>query len=290
MNQKEDTPKDMSNQKVWLVTGAGRGMGLDIAKAALAAGHQVVATGRNTNKVAQAVGESANLLVVTLDITSSSDAASAVQAAIDRFGRIDVLVNNAASFYAGYFEELTPEQMQQQLTTSLLGPMNVTRAVLPVMRNQHSGQIITISSSAGLSGFEFGSAYAASKFGLEGWMQSLQAEVEPFGIDTIIVNPGFFRTELLTEESTNFAEPTIEDYNERRGPLMQFWKGANGQQAGDPAKLAQALITISSQEKPPRRFIAGADAVAGAEQVVNVLQEQIDAYRSLSTSLAYGDA
>jgi NAD(P)-dependent dehydrogenase (short-subunit alcohol dehydrogenase family) len=177
--------------------------------------------------------------------------------------------------------------MERQLSTSLIGPMNVTRAVLPVMRRQRSGLIITISSTAGLIGFEFGTAYAASKFGLEGWMQSLQAEVEPFGIDTTIVNPGFFRTELLTEESTNFAERTIEDYNERRAKQMEFWRGYNGQQAGDPAKLARALITISSQEKPPRRFIAGADAVETAEKVAATLQQQTDAYREMSSSLAY---
>jgi len=275
--------------KVWVITGAGRGMGVDIAKAGLAAGHKVVATGRNTDKVAQAIGKSANLLVVKLDVTKLTDAESVVKASVDKFGRIDVLVNNAANFYAGFFEELTPEQMERQLSTSLIGPMNVTRAVLPVMRKQRSGLIITISSTAGLIGFEFGSAYAASKFGLEGWMQSLQAEIEPFGIDTITVNPGFFRTELLTEESTNFAERTIEDYNERRAKQMEFWKGYNGQQSGDPAKLAQALITISSQEKPPRRFIAGADAVATAEQVAARLQQQTNAYRELSSSLAYGN-
>lgn len=277
----------MSTNKVWLITGAGRGMGVDIAKMALAAGHKVVATGRNTAKVAQAVGKSENLLVVKLDITKPADAEAAIKTAVERFGRIDVLVNNAASFYAGYFEELTPEQVNLQISTSLIGPMNVTRAVLPVMRKQRSGQIITISSSAGLVGFEFCAAYAASKFGLEGWMESLQTEVEPFGIDTIIVNPGFFRTELLTEESTNYAEPSIEDYNERRTQQMQFWKGANGQQSGDPAKLAQALITISGQENPPRRFIAGADAIGTAEQVITTLHQQINAYRELSISLAY---
>src|ERR1700745_2662659 len=189
-------------------------MGVDIAKAALAAGHKVVATGRNTDKVAQALGKSTDLFVVKLDITKPADAESAVKAAIDRFGRIDVLVNNAANFYAGFFEELSPEQMERQLATSLGGPMNVTRAVLPVMRRQRAGLIITISSTAGLVGFEFGTAYAASKFGLEGWMQSLQAEVEPFGINTITVNPGFFRTELLTDQSTNYADHPIEDYNE----------------------------------------------------------------------------
>src|SRR6202162_122601 len=277
----------MTTNKVWLITGAGVGLGVDTPKAALDGGHKVVATGRNTDKVAKALGKSAELLVVKLDITKPADAQSAVKAAVGRFGRIDVLVNNAANFYAGFFEELTPEQMERQLSTSLIGPMNVTRVVLPVMRKQRSGQIISISSSAGLTGFEFGTAYAASKFGLEGWMQSLQAEVEPFGIDTIIVNPGFFRTELLTEESTNFAERTIEDYNESRTKQMEFWKGYNGQQSGDPAKLAQALITISSKEKPPRRFIAGADAVGTAEKVAATLQQQTEAYRELSSSLAY---
>jgi NAD(P)-dependent dehydrogenase (short-subunit alcohol dehydrogenase family) len=273
--------------KVWFITGAGRGMGVSIAKAALAAGYEVVATGRSTDKVAAALGKSDDLFIVKLDITKPADAESAVKAAVEKFGRIDVLVNNAANFYAGFFEELTPEQMERQLSTSLIGPMNVTRAVLPILRKQRSGQIITISSTAGLTGFEFGTAYAASKFGLEGWMQSLQGEVEPFGIDTIIVNPGFFRTELLTEESTKFAERTIEDYNERRAKQMEFWRGYNGQQAGDPAKLAQALITISGQEKPPRRFLAGADAVETAEKVAATLQRQTDAYRELSSSLAY---
>ena len=273
--------------KIWFITGAGRGMGVDIAKAALAAGYKVVATGRNTDKVAAALGNSANLLVVKLDITKPADADSAVKATLEKFGRVDVLVNNAANFYAGFFEELTPEQMERQLSTSLIGPMNVTRAILPVMRKQRSGLIITISSTAGLTGFEFGTAYAASKFGLEGWMQSLQAEVEPFGINTITVNPGFFRTELLTEESTNFAERTIDDYNERRAKQMEFWKGYNGQQSGDPAKLAQALITISSQDKPPLRFMAGADAVETAEKVAATLQQQTAAYRELSSSLSY---
>ena len=280
----------MATNRVWLITGAGRGLGVDIAKAALAGDHKVVATGRNTDKVTKVLGKSAELLVVKLDITKPADAESAVKAAVDRFGRIDVLVNNAANFYAGFFEELSPEQMERQLSTSLVGPMNVTRAVLPVMRKQGSGLIITISSTAGLIGFEFGTAYAASKFGLEGWMQSLQAEVEPFGINTITVNPGFFRTELLTEESTNFAERTIEDYNERRAKQMEFWKGYNGQQSGDPAKLAQALIMISGQEKPPRRFIAGVDAVGTADQVAATLRQQTDAYRELSSSLAYDDA
>jgi NAD(P)-dependent dehydrogenase (short-subunit alcohol dehydrogenase family) len=279
----------MSDRKIWLITGASRGMGIDFAKAALAAGHAVVATGRNTDAVAKAVGESDDLLVVKLDVTSLADAGAAARAAVDRFGRIDVLVNNAANFYAGYFEELTPEQIERQLATSLIGPMNVTRAVLPVLRKQRSGHIISISSSAGLAGFEFCTAYAASKFGLEGWMESLQPEVAPFGITTTIVNPGFFRTELLTQESTVYAEPSLEDYAERTTAQQEWWKAQNGQQGGDPAKLAQALVTIASEKQPPRRFIAGADAIATAEQKVADLKAQIEAYRELSTSLALGE-
>jgi NAD(P)-dependent dehydrogenase (short-subunit alcohol dehydrogenase family) len=263
-----------------------RGMGVDFAKAALAAGHAVVASGRDRDAVSKALGQSKDLLAVKLDVTRRADAEAAVRAAVDRFGRIDMLLNNAASFYAGYFEELTPEQIERQLATSLMGPMNVTRAVLPVMRKQRLGRIISISSAAGLVGFEFCTAYAASKFGLEGWMESLHAEVAPFGITTTIVNPGFFRTELLTEKSTNYAEPSIEDYDERRAKQLEFWKAQNGQQSGDPAKLARALIMIGSQEPPPRRFIAGADAIALAEQKVADLKAQIDAERDLSTSLA----
>ena len=277
----------MTSKQVWLITGAGRGMGLYIAKAALAAGHNVVVTGRNPDKASKAIGESADLLIVKLDVTNAADTESARKAVIERFGRIDVLVNNAASFYAGYFEELTPQQMELQLATSLVGPMNVTRAFLPAMRKQRSGKIISISSSAGLTGFEYCTAYSASKFGLEGWMEALQAEIEPFGIQTMIVNPGFFRTELLTEESTNYAKTTIEDYQERNAQQHQFWKSQNGKQSGDPAKLAQALLKLAGQNVLPRRFIAGADAISTAEQKVALLQQQINAYRDLSSSLAY---
>lgn len=168
------------NSKVWFITGAGRGMGVDITKAALSAGHKVVATGRNTDSISKALGEAENLLIVKLDVTKQADAEAAVNAAVEKFGRIDVVVNNAANFIAGYFEELTQEEIEQQLQTSLIGPMIVTRAVLPVMRKQRSGHIISISSTAGLTSYEFCSAYSASKFGLEGWMQALQVEVVSF--------------------------------------------------------------------------------------------------------------
>jgi len=276
--------------KIWLITGAGRGMGVDIATAALAAGHDVVATGRNPEAVAKAVGDSDHMLVAKLDVTSTEDAEAAVEAAVERFGGIDVLVNNAASFYAGFFEELTPEQMDRQITTSLIGPMNVTRAALPIMRRQRSGHVVTISSSAGFAGFEYGTAYAASKFGVDGWMESLAPEIEPFGIHTTVVNPGFFRTELLTKESTNYAPASIEDYADRNAAQREFWASMNGKQGGDPAKLAHALLTITDLEQPPFRFIAGADALGQAEEKLAERQQQIDAHRALSSSLAFEEA
>ena len=278
----------MNNKKVWFITGAGRGMGADFAKAALASGHAVVATGRNTDAVSKALGTSNDLLPVKLDVTNRPDAEAAVRAAVDHFGRIDVLVNNAASFYAGYFEELTPEQVERSLTTNLVGPMNVTRAVLPVMRNQRSGSVVTITSTAGIVGQEFCSAYAASKFGLEGWMESLRFEVEPFSIRTTIVEPGFFRTELLTNESTTYAETSIDDYAERTAQTRPAWEAMSGKQTNDPAKLAKALVTLVGQEQPPLRWVAGADAVATVEQKANELLAQVDAHRDLSTSLAVG--
>jgi NAD(P)-dependent dehydrogenase (short-subunit alcohol dehydrogenase family) len=280
----------MTDKKIWFITGAGRGMGVEFAKAALAAGNVVVASGRNPDAVIDALGEADDLLLVKLDVTSRQDAEAAVQAAVARFERIDVLVNNAASFEAGYFEELTPEQIERQLTVSLIGPMNVTRAVLPVMRKQRSGHIVTISSLAGLAGSEYTSAYVASKFAVDGWMESLSAEVEPFGIHTTVVNPGFFRTELLTQESTNYAAASIEDYAERSAAMREFFESMNGKQGGDPAKLAEALLTIADQEQPPFRFIAGADAIAQAEAKLAERQQQIDAYRDLSSALAVDKA
>ena len=276
----------MSEKKVWLVTGAGRGMGVDIAKAALAAGHAVVATGRYPAKVSAAIGEHDDLLAVKLDVTDPADAESAVTAAVDRFGRIDALVNNAGNFNAGFFEELSPEEFRAQIETTFFGPINVTRAALPVMRAQRSGLVVTISSTAGLEGGEFTSAYAASKFAVEGWMESLAPEVAPFGIRTMLVEPGFFRTELLTPESTKYAASSIEDYAERTEQTVTAWKGMNGRQGGDPAKLADALVYLAGQEEPPLRFAAGADAVAAFERRAENLLAQANAYRHLSSSLA----
>jgi NAD(P)-dependent dehydrogenase (short-subunit alcohol dehydrogenase family) len=280
----------MTDKKVWLVTGAGRGMGVDIAKAALAAGNAVVATGRNPERVSAALGEAGDLLVVKLDVTDPDDAKDAARAAVDRFGRIDVLVNNAGNFYAGFFEELSPEDFRAQVETLLFGPLNVTRAVLPVMRAQRSGLVVAISSTAGIVGGEFNSAYAAAKFAVEGWIESLAPEVAPFGIRTMVVEPGFFRTQLLTPESTSYAEPSIDDYTERTTQTVATWNAMNGKQGGDPAKLASALVQLASQNEPPLRWIAGADAVKVVEQKAKDLLAQVDAYRELSSNLAHHDA
>ena len=280
----------MNNKKVWFITGAGRGMGVDIAKAALAAGYKVAATGRNMEKVTQAIGESADLLVVKLDVNNPADAEAAVTSVVEQFGRIDVLVNNAGNFYAGFFEELSPEDFRAQVETNLFGPMNVTRAVLPVMRKQRSGLVVQISSTAGVNGGEFTSAYAASKFGVEGWIESLTPEVAPFGIRTMLVEPGFFRTELLTPESTNYAKPSINDYAEKTRQTITAWNGMNGLQGGDPAKLARALIQLASQNEPPLRWAAGADAVKELERKAQRLLDEANAYRDLSSSLEINEA
>jgi NAD(P)-dependent dehydrogenase (short-subunit alcohol dehydrogenase family) len=280
----------MTEKRVWLITGAGRGLGVDIAKAALAAGHAVVATGRDAARVARVVGGHDSLLAIKLDVTRPQDAQAAVEATVAKFGRIDVLVNNAGNFFAGFFEELSPEQVRNQIETLLFGPMNVTRAALPVMRKQRSGLLLTISSTAGIAGQMFCTAYAAAKFGIEGWMESLTPEIAPFGIRTMLVEAGFFRTELLTNDSTTYAQPTIDDYAERTREIVAAWKNMDGKQGGDPARLADALVKLVALEEPPLRFAAGADAVQTFEAKANTLLAQGQAHRELSSSLAYEHA
>jgi NAD(P)-dependent dehydrogenase (short-subunit alcohol dehydrogenase family) len=274
--------------KVWFVTGAGRGLGVDIAQKALAAGHSVVATGRDPEAVRNAIGAHENLLTVALDITDPQAAATAVNAAVERFGRIDVLVNNAGNFYAGFFENISDDHFRAQMETNFFGALNVTRAILPVMRAQRSGQVITITSLAGLIGQEFVVAYAASKFALEGWMESLRFDVAPYGIETMLVEPGFFRTELLVEgSSTIWPDLRVEAYAERTEQTITAWSAMNGKQGGDPAKLAAALVTLSDGDKLPLRFVAGADAMAAVEANLQIVQGQIEAHRDLSGSLAF---
>jgi len=273
---------------VWFITGASRGLGADIARSALAAGHSVVATGRDAGGVEDAIGAHENLLALALDVTDPEAAEAATVAAVERFGRVDVLVNNAGNFYAGYFENISPGQFRAQMETNFFGPLNVTRAVLPVMRKQRSGQVITVTSAAGLMGQEFCAAYAASKFALEGWMESLRYDIEPFGIRTMAVEPGFFRTGLLVEgASTIWPKLEIEDYAARTKATIAAWSSMNGQQGGDPTKLADALVALSDSEELPLRFLAGADVMDAVEHHLATIQGQIDAHRALSASLAF---
>jgi NAD(P)-dependent dehydrogenase (short-subunit alcohol dehydrogenase family) len=275
--------------KVWFITGATRGMGASFVRAALADGHAVVATGRRPEEITRAWGDRDDLLAVRLDVTSVDESDAAVAAAVERFGRIDVVVNNAGASFKGYFEEMSTRQVEQQIATNLLGPMNVTRSVLPVMRRQRAGHVIAISSGAGLMAFEYSSVYAASKFGLEGWMGALAQEIEPFGIRTTIVNPGFFRTGLAGPESLIWPDLAIEDYAARTAAQRRWWQEQDGRQAGDPDKLARALMTIAAEDPPPRRFVAGADVLALAERKIAELQAQLDSHRELSSSLDFDD-
>jgi NAD(P)-dependent dehydrogenase (short-subunit alcohol dehydrogenase family) len=273
--------------KVYFITGVSRGMGVEFARAALAAGHRVVGAARRTDAVTRAVGSHENLLAVKLDITDAAQAEAAAAAAVERFGRIDVLINNAASFQAGFFEEVSPEQFRAQIEVNFFGALNVTRVVLPVMRRQRSGQIVTISSTAGVVAGEFTSAYAASKFALEGWMEALRPEVAPYGITTTVVEPGFFRTKLLEKESTILPALTVDDYAARTQQILPVWEQMNGKQSGDPAKLARALVALLDSPSPPERWVAGADAVQGVTQKAEALRQQANALPELSTSLAH---
>ncbi len=279
----------MGDAKVWMITGASRGMGVAFTKAALDAGHAVVATGRRPQEITALIGASDRLLVTALDVTSVDDAATATAAAVGRFGRIDVLVNNAGASFKGFFEEMSPAQVAQQLAVNLVGPMNVTRAVLPVMRRQRSGHLIAISSGAGLLGFPYSSVYAASKAGLEGWMGALAQEVEPFGIATTIVNPGFFRTGLASPESLVWPEVHVDDYEIASAAQRAWWSDVDGTQAGDPGKLAAALLAIADEVPPPRRFLAGADVIALAQDKINQLELDIESHRALSESLLFDE-
>src|SRR5580704_13204792 len=277
----------MIDKKGWLITGAGRGLGLDIAKAALAVGHAVVATGRDPVKVTAAIGDHEDLLVIKRDVTRMEDAHAAIAAAVTKFSRIDVLVNNAGNFYAGFFEELNSDQVRNQIETLLFGPMNVTRAALPVMRKQRSGLLLTLSSTAGITGQMFCTAYAAAKFGIEGWIESLSPEVASFGIRAMLVEPGFFRTELLSTQSTTYAKPSIDDYAERTKETVAAWTSMSGKQGGDPAKLASAIVKLAGLKEPPARFAAGADALQTFMGKAKTLLAQANAYRDLSSSLAH---
>lgn len=271
--------------KTWFITGASRGLGAVMAKVALRAGHQVVATARRRTALIENLGhDSERLLSVDLDVTDARQARAAVDAAYARFRTIDVLVNNAGYGQYGFFEESTLEEARAQFETNLFGVFNVTWAALPQMRAARQGRIFNISSLGGLMGGPMASLYCAAKFALEGFSESLAKEVAPFGLFVTIVEPGPFRTEFLTSASLRLADRRISEYDARRTETIAGIEQRNGRQPGDPEKLAQALLRLAGEEAPPLRFLAGAIAVNTADDKLAGMRTELDRWRPLSLS------
>jgi len=272
--------------KVWFITGAGSGLGTGIAKAALRAGDRVVATGRNLEKVRNAYPDAAqeNIAFVQLDVANEAQAKAAVDEAVKRFGRIDVLVNNAGYSLLGNFEQMTTAEIQQQFAPNFYGVVHVMQAALPVMRRQRSGHIINISSVAGVVGLKHCAAYAATKFAVEGLSLSVATEVEKFGIKITVVEPGFFRTGLLDAHNVRWVSKVIEDYAPE-GTAEAMWSPYNGTQPNDPAKLGDALVKITAMQKPPKVFAAGGDALSTITPAIEERLRDMRAHETLSKGM-----
>jgi len=269
----------------WMITGAGRGIGAEIARAALQAGHKVVATGRRLAQLQDTFADAdpARIALIELDVAGEAQAAPAVAQAVERFGRIDVLVNNAAYGLLGRLEEVSSDDIAQQFAVNVHGVMHMLRAVLPVMRRQRGGHIINISSIAGITGFDGASVYCASKYAIEGLTASLALEVAPFGIHVTAVEPGFFRTEFLDPSSVRYGAAAIPDYAEH-GSVEQAYGAYKGKQLGDPVKLAAAVIALAAMDTPPRQFLAGSDALAMATAELDARRTQMADFAALSAS------
>lgn len=279
--------------KTWLITGASRGLGSAIAQAALANGDRVVATGRERGQVEAALGkEHEHLLIERLDVTDSASVAVAVEAATTRFGQIDVLVNNAGYGHLGFFEETSDDDAREQFESNVFGLMTVTRAVLPVMREQRAGHIFNLSSLAGMRGSAFSSLYCASKFAVEGFSEALAEEVAPFGIKVTIIAPGPFRTDFLSAKSLQVGSASLPDYAQARDRTRATFEARNGRQAGDPIKLATALVLLANTAQPPMRFVAGGAAVQVGLQKLDAMRDNILSWcqQSIATDGDYDDA
>lgn len=271
--------------KVWMVTGATRGIGAEIARAALDSGDRVVATGRDAGAIAEVFADAGDrVLALALDVTDRATIAAAVDAAVAAFGGIDVLVNNAGYGHLGLFEETAPNDAERQYRTNVFGLFDVTRAVLPVMRRQRSGYIVNLSSIAGIRGGLGGSLYCSSKFAVEGFSESLAQELAPFGIHVTLVEPGFFRTDFLDSSSVRFGDMPIDDYAELSAQIRAGYAARNHQQAGDPAKLAARIVEFAGHDAPPFRFPAGSDAVEVVLAKIERLTRELDAVRALSVT------
>lgn len=262
--------------KVWLVTGASRGLGREIARAALDVGDSVVATARSADAVREALGgEHDRLHALEFDITDAEVANSVAAATIERFGAIDVLVNNAGYAELGYFETFTDAAVRRQFEVNLFGTMNVARAVAPHMRERRSGLIVTISSVSGLVSNGGGAVYSASKFAVEGWMEGFAQELAPLGVRSLLVEPGMLRTDFMDRKSASFGSIDIPDYAEAMEQYRAFVDRANGNQPGDPKLLASRIVALASQQETPPRLIFGDDARQWAGAKVDQLRQEI---------------
>lgn len=271
--------------RTWFITGATRGLGLAIAQAALDAGDNVVVTGRRRDALIAIFGEDSDrVLSLALDVSDLNAAQPAVTAALGRFGRIDVLVNNAGYGDLSIFEESTPADVQAQYATNVFGLMQVTRAVLPSMRANRAGRIFNVSSIGGIVGGESGTLYCASKFAVEGFSESLAQEVARFGIQVTVVEPGFFRTDFLEPTSVKHGSVPIDDYAEASAALKTFYDGRSRNQAGDPAKLGQALVTLVNAPQQPTRWAAGSDGAKMVQMKIDSLQTELNAWKDLTLS------
>ena len=271
--------------KVWMITGAGRGIGADIAHAALKAGDRVVATARKLGQLQDTFAGIApeRIALIELDVANEAQASPAVAQAVERFGRIDVLVNNAAYGLLGRLEEVSNADIAQQFAVNVHGVLHMLRAVLPTMRRQRGGHIMNISSIAGLTGFDGASVYCASKYAIEGLTASLALEVAPFGIHVTAVEPGFFRTEFLDPSSVRYGATAIEDYA-AHGSVEQAYGAYKGKQLGDPVKLEAAVVKLAALDAPPRQFLAGSDALAMATTAFEARRTEMAAFEALTVS------
>ena len=273
----------MKNQKVWLITGASKGMGLELTKYALSLGHSVAATSRNTEDFKVTITENQNnFLPLQVDITSDESVRSAVAQVVDRFGHIDYVVNNAGYSLVGSMEETSDQEFRQALDVNLFGAVHVIRAVLPFLREQQSGHIINISSNAGYVGFANASSYCASKFALVGISETLDQEVAPFGIKVTVVAPGQFRTSFMEKGSMTFAKNKIDVY--KTAEAEEKWRSFSGQQTGDPQKLVVILVDITEMQSPPLHLLLGPDTLELITAHRQLEQQEIEAWKHLTLS------
>jgi NAD(P)-dependent dehydrogenase (short-subunit alcohol dehydrogenase family) len=276
---------------VWFITGASRGFGAEIVEKALTAGHSVVATARDPHAVAARFPDAGDhLLPVALDVLDEAQAAAAVEAAVQRFGRIDVVVNNAGRGLLSAVEEASDNAARAVFDTNVFGILNVLRAVLPTLRAQRSGRIINLSSVGGFIGSAGWGIYCATKFAVEGFSEALAREVGPLGIDVVIVEPGYFRTDFLDASSLSTEGTVIDDYAETAGATRRHATDVNHAQPGDPVKAAAAIVEIGSAEGPPLRIQLGRDSFGAVADKLKFVAEEQQAWRDLSVSTDHDDA